>query len=74
MGSEFDMADIVSPGRKLASCQKPANDNESSPEGMRAIVTIPKDSPITQIEIEVVAFLLDDWAAIAANDNEEPSK
>ena len=68
------MVDITSPGKRPASFQKPANDNESCSGGMRAIVTIPKDSPIMQVEIEVFAFLLDDWTAIAANDNEEPSK
>ena len=68
------MADITSPGKKPASFQKPANDNESCSGGMRAIVTIPKDSPLLQVEIEVFALLLDDWTAIAANDNEEPSK
>jgi hypothetical protein len=62
------MADITSPGKK------PANDNESCSSGMRAIVTIPKDSPIMQVEIEVIAFLLDNWAGVPANDNEEPSK
>jgi hypothetical protein len=41
---------------------------------MRAIVTIPKDSPIMQVEIDVIAFLLDNWAGVPANDNEEPSK
>ena len=68
------MADIISPGKKPASFQKPANDNECCSEGMRAIVMIPEDSPLHQIEIEVFAFLLDDWTAIAANDNEDPSK
>jgi hypothetical protein len=62
------MADITSPGKK------PANDNESCSSGMRAIVTIPKDPPLLEVEIEVFAALLDDWAAIAANDNEEPPK
>ena len=62
------MADITSPGKK------PANDNESCSGGMCAIVTIPKDSPLLQVEIEVFAALLDDWTAMAANDNEEPSK
>ena len=62
------MADIFPPG------ENPANDNEPCPGRMRAVVMIPKDSPITQVEIEVIAFLLDDWSAIAANDNEDPSK
>jgi hypothetical protein len=68
------MADIFPPGKKPASFQRPANDNEPPSGRMRAIVTIPKDSPITQVEIEVFSALLDDWTAIAANDNEEPSK
>jgi hypothetical protein len=68
------MADIISPSSKPAFFQKPANDNEACSGGMRAIVTIPKDSPIMQVEIEVIAFLLDDWAGVPANDNEEPSK
>jgi hypothetical protein len=64
------MANIIAPGNKPASFQKPANDNQSPPDGMLAIVTIPKDSPILQAEIEVFAHLLDDWDGIAANDNE----
>jgi len=68
------MADTIPPGKKPASFRKPANDNESCSGGMRAIVTIPKDSPIMQVEIEVIAFLLDNWAGVPANDNEEPSK
>ena len=62
------MANIIPPDNK------PANDNKPCPSRMRAVVTIPKDSPIMQVEIEVFSFLLDDWTAIAANDNEEPSK
>ena len=67
-------ADIISPDKKPARFQKPANDNEFRSGGMLAIVTIPKDSPILQVEIEVFAHLLDDWAGIAANDNEESTK
>jgi hypothetical protein len=68
------MANIIAPGEKPTSFQKAANDNHSPPGGMLAIVTIPKDSPILQAEIEVFAHLLDDWDGIAANDNEELSK
>ena len=46
---------------------KHANDNEPR---LRIEVLIPEDSPITQAEIEVFAQLLDDWEAIAVNDNE----
>jgi hypothetical protein len=53
---------------------RPANDNESRPGRLRAEVLIPRDSPITQVEIEVFAVLLDDWEGIAANDNEELDK
>jgi hypothetical protein len=31
---------------------------------MRVRVLIPKDSPVTQIEIEIVAALLDDWDSL----------
>jgi hypothetical protein len=31
---------------------------------MRVHVLIPKDLPPTQIEIEVMAFLLDDWESL----------
>jgi hypothetical protein len=33
-------------------------------EPMRAQVLIPKDLPPTQIEIEVIAFLLGDWESL----------
>jgi hypothetical protein len=56
------------------SGKKPANDNESRSRRMRAVVTIPKDLPILQAEVEVFALLLDDWDGIAANDNEELPK
>jgi hypothetical protein len=72
--ARLGMADIFPPGKKPASFQKPANDNEPSSDGMRAVVTIAKDSPIAQVEIEVIAYLLDDWAGIATNDNEDLSK
>jgi hypothetical protein len=68
------MANIISPGKKPGSLQKPANDNKRRSGDMFAIVTIPKDSPILQVEIEVFALLLDDWDGIAANDNEEPPR
>jgi hypothetical protein len=31
---------------------------------LRAQVRIPKDLPITQIEVEVIAGLLDDWETV----------
>jgi hypothetical protein len=34
---------------------------------MRAKVLIPADLPVTQIEIEVLAALLDDWDAIESD-------
>jgi len=34
---------------------------------LRANVLISKDSPITQIEIEVIAALLDDWDTTESN-------
>jgi hypothetical protein len=64
------VADTIPPGKN----QKPANDNKSCCGGMCAIVMISEDSPIMQVEIEVIAFLLDNWAGVPANDNEEPSK
>ena len=38
---------------------------------LRANVLISKDSPITQIEIEVIAALLDDWGTIESNIQQE---
>ena len=49
----------------------PANDDRRA-GGLRAKVLIPRDLPVTQVEIEVFALLLDDLAGLAANDNEEP--
>ena len=46
-----------------------ANDNGLA-ERIREEVLIPKDLPITQMEIEVFAVLLDDLASLVANDNE----
>ncbi len=60
------------PSRK-ACLPDPANDNEPRNGPIRAIVLIPKDLPVTQVEIEVFAALLDDWSGIPANDNEGPS-
>ena len=34
---------------------------------LRANVLISKDSPVTQIEIEVIAALLDDWDMMESN-------
>jgi len=45
-----------------------------SPLRMRARVLIPKDSPVTQIEIEVIAALLDDWDGIEPSAHEDHSK
>jgi hypothetical protein len=44
------------------------------PMRMRAEVLIPKDSPVTQIEIEVIAALLDDWAEIEPSAQEDHPK
>ncbi len=49
---------------------RPANDNEPAPTKLRAEVLIPANSPITLVEIEVFAALIEDWSALAANDNE----
>ena len=49
----------------------PANDNDAR---LRAIVLIPANSPITQVEIEVFSALIDDWVGLGANDNEEQPK
>jgi len=62
--------DPVHPPRKrVIPLPEPANDNRLS-QRLRAKVLIPKDLPITQMEIEVFALLLDDLAGLAANDNE----
>jgi hypothetical protein len=45
-------------------------DRTPAPRGrtpMRANMLISKDSPITQIEIEVIAALLDDWDMMESN-------
>ena len=41
---------------------------------LRANVLISKDSPISQIEIEVIAALLDDWDMVESNIQQELSK
>ncbi|HEY4941003.1 MAG TPA: hypothetical protein VII56_06215 [Rhizomicrobium sp.] len=41
---------------------------------LRANVLISKDSPVTQIEIEVIAALLDDWDGIEPSAQEDHSK
>ena len=48
----------------------PANDHGGDGK-LRAKMLIPKDLPVTQVEIEVFALLLDDLAGLVANDNEE---
>jgi hypothetical protein len=59
--------------RRSLSPPKPANDNKPQLADLCSEVLIPADLPITQVEIEVFAALLDDWSGIAANDNEEPA-
>jgi hypothetical protein len=48
-----------------------ANDNPRPKRGEPSIVEvlIPKNLPILQVEVEVIATLLDDWPV--ANDNEK---
>jgi hypothetical protein len=51
--------------------------NQDAPRGqthLRANVLIPKDSPILQIEIEVVAALLDNWESMESGAPQELSK
>ena len=57
-----------------ARVPRPANDNQPKEALLRAMVLIPEDFPVTQAEIEVFAALLDDWEALAANDNKEPEQ
>ena len=61
---------VPPPPERVIPLPKPANDNRPA-RRLRAKVLIAKDLPITQTEIEVIAFLLDDLAGIAANDNGE---
>ena len=54
-----------------------AEGSECAPLGqprLHAIVLIPKDLPLTQIEIEVIAALLDDWDGIEPSAQEDHSK
>ncbi|HXJ01390.1 MAG TPA: hypothetical protein VNH44_09205 [Micropepsaceae bacterium] len=51
-----------------------ANDNKPQFPRFRCEVLLPQDLPVTQVEIEVFAALLDDWVGLAANDNEEISE
>ena len=60
---------VPPPPERVIPLPKPANDN-GPPRRLRAKVLIPKDLPITQMEIEVFALLLDDLSSLAANDNE----
>ncbi len=48
---------------------KPANDNEPVSTKLRADVLIPANLPVTQVEVEVFAKLLDFLSV--ANDNAE---
>jgi len=50
---------------------KAANDNEPPHKGLRVVLDLPRDLPIQQVEIEVIAQLLDSLGDLAANDNEE---
>ena len=59
------------PAPRKLRIPKPANDNESPKAQINVEIRIPQDLPITQVEVEVFAQLLDDWLAIPANDNEE---
>ena len=52
------------------SLPKPANDNEGLGQ-LRAEVLLSRDLPITQVEIEVFALLIEDLSGLAANDNED---
>jgi hypothetical protein len=60
-------------GRKSSNGALPlaANDNPRPQSGGPSIVEvlIPKSLPILQVEVEVIAALLDDWPV--ANDNEK---
>ena len=57
----------------LVGLPKPANDNEA-PGRLRAEVLLPNDLPITQVEIEVFAILIEDLSVLPVNDNEEQPK
>jgi len=50
-----------------------SNDNEPQNSGLRVKVAIPDDIPVTQVEIEVFAAVLDSWPEVPANDNEVSS-
>lgn len=53
-----------------ARLPNPANDNGRGVR-LRAKVLVPKDLPVTQMEIEVFALLLDDLKGLVTNDNED---
>lgn len=59
-------------GPKVLSSANPKPANDNGPAALSAEILIPCDLPLTQTEIEVFAFLLDDWPATPANDNEKP--
>ena len=48
-----------------------SNDNGPQDSGLKVKVVIPDDIPVTQVEIEVFAALLDSWPETPVNDNEE---
>ncbi len=60
-------------GRKssIGTLPPAANDNPRGKKGGPSIIEVlfPKNLPILQVEVEVIAALLDDWPV--ANDNEK---
>jgi hypothetical protein len=49
---------------RQAQDSKPNTGTIAPRQTLRAQILIPKDSPITQVEIEVFAALLDDWDSL----------
>lgn len=59
--------------RKVSSASLPSAGCKAG-QRLRARVLISKDLPVTQIEIEVIAALLDDWENMVSSAPQEPSK
>jgi hypothetical protein len=51
--------DHVEPVHKIGPVPRPG-----AKTPMRAVVRIPANLPVTQVEIEVIASLLDDWESL----------
>jgi hypothetical protein len=60
----FESARVTLRGMDTGPLRRCRRKPKRQPPRRRALVRIPRDLPVTQIEIEVVAALLDDWESL----------